>query len=36
MCINMVTGLMNLVGMGIVPLVDDCPIPALQDVEDSD
>ena len=36
MCIDMVTCLMNLVGMGIVLPVDDSSIPTLQDEADSD
>ena len=32
--IDMVTCLMSLVHVRIVPLVDNCPIPALQDEED--
>ena len=36
MCIDMVMCSMNLVGMGIVPPVDDHPIPTLLEEADSD
>ena len=36
MCIDMMMCSMNLVGMALIPMVDDHPIPALLEETDSD